>query len=88
MHAHLSGRRGSGARERAGIDGNCARSRFRGIHRLRPITYDAGVPQSRLYWPSDRKLFRQRPRARLLTFTGVFGAVAALVIALGVPGWM
>jgi hypothetical protein len=44
------------------------------------------VHPSRLYWPSDRKLFRQRSRARVFVIAGVFGLIAAVVIALGMPG--
>ena len=45
------------------------------------MPYDGLVKTSHLFWPSDRKLFRQRSRARafvpaLAIMAGVFLAVA------------
>jgi hypothetical protein len=45
------------------------------------------VQSSHLFWPSDRKLFRQRSRARVVVPAIAIMAAVFLVMALRHAGW-
>jgi len=48
---------------------------------------DGLAQSSHLFWPSDRKLFRQRSRARVVVPAVAIMAVVFLAMALRHAGW-
>jgi hypothetical protein len=51
------------------------------------MTWDGLVQSNNLFWPSDRKLFRQRPRERVIVPAVAVMAVVLLAVAWRHSGW-
>jgi hypothetical protein len=68
--------------------GRAGQQRRVGIRGFMQMLYDGFVPSSPLFWPTGRKLFRQRSRLRVYLPLAAVLVLAGLAVAFGPTVWV